>query len=112
MRWMTRKDDNVLTRIWREAYNRVWNETWHPWFAWYPVQIGDFWVWGEYVEQRRVMVASGPCGVPRWEYRALVRSYGLSHEEAHRTATQAADAAMQKAVDRAKQWYQRLDVRV
>ena len=27
---------------------------WHRWFAWYPVEMGAFWYWLEFVERRTV----------------------------------------------------------
>lgn len=37
---------------WREKYERL--ISWHPWFAWYPVRIGQTHdcVWWEYVERK------------------------------------------------------------
>lgn len=46
---------------------------WHRWFAWYPVQVGDTWVWLETVERVRVFI--GPTLLPntrrRWRYREV-----------------------------------------
>lgn len=43
---------------------------WHDWFAWYPVQIERFWVWGEVIRRVRVMSRDTSMQeVHRWAYK-------------------------------------------
>jgi hypothetical protein len=52
---------------------------WHPYFAWHPVDVGDYVVWLEWVERQREvrLVSNGePWGWPQWvsTYRLPVTS--------------------------------------
>lgn len=49
---------------------RKTRETWHRWFAWHPVQIGDHMVWLEPVERKGVMFVGSSC-FWEWDYREV-----------------------------------------
>ena len=41
--------------------------TWHRWFAWYPVEVGDSTVWLEFVERKGTWCYDGL----EWAYREI-----------------------------------------
>lgn len=57
MRWYS---ESIATRL-----DRIL--TWHEWFAWHPVRVGDSMVWLEYVERKRQALCPS-----YWEYRDVV----------------------------------------
>lgn len=37
---------------WQAKRSLNWHRDWHRWFAWYPVRVGDQWIWWEHVERK------------------------------------------------------------
>ncbi len=48
---------------------RAARELWHPWFAWYPVRIGQHCYWLETVQRRGAFSANFGEDLWTWEYR-------------------------------------------
>lgn len=64
MRWL---DSNVRTAAY---FERI--KPWAPWFAWYPIQIDQHWIWLEKVERR---------GRPRWAMLRRDKTTTWEHRE-------------------------------
>ena len=45
---------------------------WYPWFAWYPVKVGNVWIWGKKIFRKKEIFYYGPINAVKediyWEY--------------------------------------------
>jgi len=57
---------------WKHTPRPVGYDEWRSWFAWYPVVVGDEYVWLEWVE-RRQSDREGTWDGLEWDYRARLR---------------------------------------